>query len=244
MREETAIYRGWMMSVSQYQRFHAGLCDRKLRLINSPEQYRHCHHLPESYLVIAGQTPHTVWLRAEDGISLESVRKALSAFGERAVIVKDYVKSQKHYWNEACYIPNAADSERAWKVVSRFLELQDESSVGGLAFREHVELASIGHHERSGMPLGREFRSFWLDGKVVAVFPNWGKRDESGEYPAVEKFAEIASRVQSRFFAMDIAQLADGRWIIMELGDGQVSGLPDDCDVDSFYSRLAILMAD
>ena len=32
------------------------------RLINDPASYRHCHHLPESYPVIEGHTPHSVWL--------------------------------------------------------------------------------------------------------------------------------------------------------------------------------------
>jgi hypothetical protein len=38
---------------------------------------------------------------------------------------------------------------------------------------------------------------------------------------------------------MDIARTVDGRWIIIELGDGQVAGLPDNCDIEDFYARLA-----
>ena len=54
-------------------------------------------------------------------------------FGGRAVIVKDYVKSQKHAWGEACFIPRADDVEGALRVVRRFLGLQgaDVGESGG-----------------------------------------------------------------------------------------------------------------
>ena len=35
-----------------------------------------------------------------------------------------------------------------------------------------------------------------------------------------------------------IAKKENGEWIIMELGDGQVSGLPDNADTDIFYYNL------
>ena len=38
--------------------------------------------------------------------------------------------------------------------------------------------------------------------------------------------------------SMDIARQKDGEFIIIELGDGQVAGLPDKTDRNEFYSRL------
>jgi hypothetical protein len=37
---------------------------------------------------------------------------------------------------------------------------------------------------------------------------------------------------------MDIAKTKDGEWIIIELGDGQVSGLPDKVDRLQFYDLV------
>lgn len=37
---------------------------------------------------------------------------------------------------------------------------------------------------------------------------------------------------------MDIVQKKTGEWIIMELGDGQVAGLPDNANKKEFYSAL------
>ena len=39
---------------------------------------------------------------------------------------------------------------------------------------------------------------------------------------------------------MDVAQKMDGDWMIVELGDGQVAGLPEKADEDLFYENLKI----
>jgi hypothetical protein len=48
----------------------------------------------------------------------------------------------------------------------------------------------------------------------------------------------VAKAVRSRFFTMDVAKRRDGDWLIVELGDGQVAGLPETADVDRFYKAL------
>ena len=42
----------------------------------------------------------------------------------------------------------------------------------------------------------------------------------------------------SRLFTMDVARTKDGRWMILELGDGQVSGIPERVSADDFYRAL------
>ena len=37
---------------------------------------------------------------------------------------------------------------------------------------------------------------------------------------------------------MDIAQKENGEWMIVELGDGQVSALPEKADVKRFYQSF------
>ncbi len=44
--------------------------------------------------------------------------------------------------------------------------------------------------------------------------------------------------MQSRFFTMDVAKRIDGKWMIIELGDGQVAGLPEKVDIIDFYQAL------
>jgi hypothetical protein len=82
----------------------------------------------------------------------------LRPFGEKPIIVKDYVKSRKHEWNEARYIPSASDRQVVERVVTRFLHVQGEDLNEGLVFREIIDFEPLASHSKSHMPLTREFR--------------------------------------------------------------------------------------
>ena len=125
------------------------------------------------------------------------------------------------------------------RVVGRFLELQGEALAGGLVFREFVEFEPIGVHPRSGMPITEEYRIFWIDGEPLFWSPYWDGADYGGIEPPIERLRRGRAAVRSRFFTMDVARRRDGGWMIVELGDGQVSGLPREADADRFYSALA-----
>ncbi len=234
-----AIYRGWMLKPEDYDRLHAALHSRNLHLINTPRQYKHTHHLPESYAKIESCTPESVWLPiAELDPSLEAVHEAVSRFGQQPIIVKDYVKSRKHEWLEACYIPNAADRDHVEQVVRVFLERQADDLNEGLVFREFVELEFLENHARSGMPLSREMRVFVLDGRPVYVSNYWSA-GQDGEFEQVlQGFLEVIASVESRFFTIDFAKRKNGPWLVLELGDGQTAGLPDDTNEKAFYACL------
>jgi hypothetical protein len=232
---QTIIYRGWMLTAAAYRGLYDALLRRGFTLINDPEQYRHTHHLPESYSVIERHTPKTVWT---EGPAFDQA--LLAPFGDVPLIVKDWVKSQKHAWHEACFIPSAHDADAVRKVVTRFIELQGDGLTGGLVFREFVALEPLTTHSKSGMPLTNEFRIFFLDGKPLVTAEYW----EEGEYtaqPPSDLFLDVAARVNSRFFTMDIARRTSGDWIIMELGDGQVAGIPERLPVQQFYNAIAAL---
>lgn len=232
------MYRGWMLRPEAYGLLHQALAERGVTLINTPDAYRHCHYLPASFAAIADLTPRTVWLAAGGGASMDAVMDAVSVFGDRPIIVKDYVKSRKHEWEEACYIPSATDRADVERVVGRFLELQGADLNEGLVFREFVAFEPLTTHSKSGMPLTREFRLFFLDGEPLLTAEYWEEGDYMGERPPVEVFTEVARRVRSRFFTMDVAKRVDGGWMIVELGDGQVAGLPERVDVGAFYRAL------
>jgi hypothetical protein len=236
---DLAIYRGWMLRPSEYQALHDALRARGVLLINSPEAYRTCHYLPESYPLISDATPASTWLPLNACGDLDTIMALLTPFGDQPVILKDYVKSRKHEWFEACYIPCAADRQAVDRVVTRFLELQGDDISEGLVFRAYVAFQPIGMHPQSGMPLTREHRLFFLDGMLLADAPYWDAPiDETAKLP-IDHFRNLAARVPSRFFTMDVAQRIDGSWMIVELGDAQVAGLPERMDVAAFYAALS-----
>ncbi len=165
--------------------------------------------------------------------------EVLTPLGHRPVIIKDFVKSRKHEWADAFFIPSAADRDAVERVVGRFLELQGDDLNEGLVFREFVEFRPVGIHPKSGMPLTEEYRIFWMDAQPMFWSPYWEEGEYVGTGPPLDLFAETATAVRSRFFSMDVARRIDGAWLIVELGDGQVSGLPRDDDAGPFYEALS-----
>jgi hypothetical protein len=144
------LYRGWMLTPEHYRQLYGALAERDLHLINDPSAYTHCHYLPESYPIIQRYTPRSVWLRTGPEVAFDRVMELLSPFASRAVIVKDFVKSRKHEWSEACYIPSASDRSAVERVVRRFVELQGEDFNEGLVFR-----STLANYGRGGDEAGR-----------------------------------------------------------------------------------------
>lgn len=225
--KECGIYRGWMLTPNQYQELYNGLLSKNIELINSPAQYKHCHYLPNAYSKIESKTPKSNW-----------TKDLTKEFGDNPIIVKDFVKSEKHNWEEACFIPNASNLDKVKSVVDKFIELRGDSLNEGLVFRQFEELEYLAEHSKSGMPLTKEFRIFFANKKILKVFDYWDEGEYGDTKPELGDFMEMAQRIDSNFFTMDIAKKKNGEWIIMELGDGQVAGLPDNADKNVFYNKL------
>lgn len=235
--DEKAIYRGWMLTPGEYEFLYSSLHQFEISLITTPEQYVHCHWFPRSYSIIRDATPRTVWVPSPDCFDIEKNMAAIRRFSGAPLIVKDYVKSRKHEWNQACFIPDSSNEATVARVTRRFLELQDDDLQGGLVYREFVELQHVGTHPKSGMPLTLEYRLFVCNRNVISVCPYWDAEYVS-DIPPIASFEAVLSRVESPFFSCDIAKRISGEWTIVELGDGQVAGLPERCDVSGFYRQL------
>ncbi len=225
------IYRGWMMKPDLYRNFYALLEERGILLINTPEEYERYHLLPGWYDDFKNETSETVWTSGDRMEDIISETKNLDG----SYIVKDYVKSRKHEWYDACFIRDIQDKEDAGKIIANFVERQGSGLVGGVVLRKFERLKQIGFHERSGMPLSEEYRVFIYAGKILALDDYWTQKSGA---PISDKeyqwIASIAAKVRSNFVTVDIARKEDGSLMIMEFGDGQVSGLQQ-LGVDVFY---------
>jgi hypothetical protein len=237
--ETQAVFRGWMMKPDAYAKLYKALRERNVRLINSPEEYRHCHYLPESFDLIQARSPRTIWMKLNGAPDFGAVLEQLHGFGSRPIVVKDYVKSRKHEWVDACFIPSAAESESVRRVVTNFVERQGTDLNEGLVFREFVDFQSIGSHPKSRLPIFQEYRLFFLDGEALGVVEYWESGDYTPDGPPTKEFEDIARRIRSRFFTMDVAKTRSGEWLVVELGDGQVAGLPEKLDIDHLYGGFA-----
>ena len=217
-----AIYRGWMMKPDLYRLFYEKLSEKGIILINTSEEYQRYHLLPGWYEDFKEVTAKTVW---ENQGTLQSAL-ALTDGLAGPYIVKDYVKSRKHEWYDACFISDISNRENAERVITYFIERQGDNLVGGVVLRKYESLKSIGFHEKSGMPLSEEYRVFVFAGRVLTIEGYWtadqkvNLTDEEMDW-----IGNVAKRLKSNFVTIDIARREDGRLMIMELGDGQVSGL-------------------
>lgn len=215
------IYRGWMMSPHMYENFYNMLLERGIQLINSPKEYAKYHLLPGWYKDFEGFTPFSVWSESKN---IDYVLK-LTENIEGAFIVKDYVKSRKHEWYDACFIKDIKDKEETTRVIGNFITRQGESLEGGVVLRKFVSLKCIGKHKDSGMPISEEYRIFVFKGKILIADNYWNKDKEvnisEDEYAWIES---IASKVGSGFVTVDLARKADGSLIIMEMGEDRYRG--------------------
>ncbi|SFF45844.1 hypothetical protein SAMN04487969_14228 [Paenibacillus algorifonticola] len=240
-QKEKALYRGWMMTGEVYFQLYNHLKNKNIELINNIDEYNFCHYTPNSYDVIKKITPLTVWLhKSEIEDSLDKVFDVVEVFGQGPIILKDYVKSRKHDWNEACFIPDASNKNKLLQVVKSFIELQGDELNEGLVFKAFVNLEFLSHHPQSGAPLSKEFRIFFLEGKPLITLEYWDEGVYGENKPELTPFIEIAKKINSHFFTMDIAKVENGSWVILELGDGQVSGLPNNADLIRFYNNIKL----
>lgn len=242
-----ALYRGWMLSVEDYGKLHAALVRRNVWLVNAPDQYQTCHHFDGWYETLEERTPRSAWVEGRD---VEGAVRLVEEF-DGPCVVRDFVKSRKHEWGDACFVESPADARR---VVRNFVERQGESLVGGIVVRQFVKLRHLGRHPKSGVPMSLEYRSFWLDGEPLLTVPYWAEASYPTEAfevegpagavavgfePPVEKFREAVAQLDSRLVALDLAMTDEGDWIVVEVGDGQVSGLARPADARALYDALA-----
>jgi hypothetical protein len=220
-----AWYRGWMIPTDFYRELDDALIGRNSRLIVDPDAYRSAHEFPGWYDTVRDVSPAGEWTFHANLADVPLVVRNLS-LGPGPAIVKDFVKSRKHEWDEACYIPSLADRATTARVVSRFIELQGDDLQGGLVFRAYEDFGD-----------SPEARVWWVDGAPVLVTAH---PDTPAQTPAPD-LAHISAAVHNlgcRFVTTDVAQRRDGVWRVIEVGDGQVSDFPAGVDPVLLFEPL------
>jgi hypothetical protein len=147
------------------------------------------------------------------------------------VFVKGTVQSRKARGWKACLAETADELER---LTAAYLSLEGRTR-GRVIVRELVKLRHV-QSSPQGFPFGREYRVF-LYGKSILGYGYYWEGDDpledltSEEEAAVLGLARTAARIGTPFVSVDIGQLEDGHWIVIESGDAQFSG----------YSKIPVL---
>jgi len=227
-----------MLKPFQYTKLYNELLRKNYILVNNPVEYQNCHYLPDSLLFINNCTPKTIYQKIDNEDNIEFLLKRAEVFEGKPVIIKDYVKSEKHYWKTACFVENSNDTIKLRESIKFFISLRENAFNEGIVLREFVELENLSVHSKCGMPLSVEFRLFFFNNELLDIFDYWEEGDYKIEKPDINFFIELAKSVTSNFFTMDIAKKKDDEYIVMELGDGQVAGIPEKVNKFDFYEKL------
>jgi hypothetical protein len=164
---------------------------------------------------------------------------------EGPFVLKGQTNSKKFQWNTHMF---AEDKYEAGDVFAR---LASDGHVGHqqIYVRKYEPLTKLAQG-LNGLPITEEYRFFVLDGQIVDAGFYWSSHtdDLKRKYdPFVEVPEEFTQKViekiknRIRFWVFDVARKADGEWIVIELNDGQQSGLSE-IDPDRFYRNLRNLL--
>jgi hypothetical protein len=121
----------------------------------------------------------------------------------------------KHHWDEAAFIPDLTDTDRAWAVAQRFRELRDDDFAGGFVLRRFESFT------------GAEARTWWVDGvcRLATAHPDTPDDLPPDDLPVAALQPAIAG-LALPFVTADLVRNTEGGWRLVEVGDGQVSDRP------------------
>jgi len=218
------ILRSWMLNIEQYKKLYTILNRNGLRLVNNPEQYLNCHYYPNVYDEIKQFAPKSLWFKDLSDISINIHRESLDS----DIIIKDYVKSEKGH-DDIFLLEKQMDNKQFCELVHKFKEFRGKHFNEGIVFKEFVKLKKYGEK-------ANEFRIFVFKGRIISCSQNSDLG--FGECPDTTFLIDIIEKIDSNYFTIDIAEKEDGSWIILECGDGQVSGLSNNQSEYIYYSNF------
>ena len=200
------------------------------RLINSPDEHDYIADVAAYAPDLGHLTPQT-WTTWAD-------------LPEGAYIVKGRENSRKFQWATHMF---SATREDVPRVAARLLE-DPLINHQGLVVREYIPLHKLDEGLYQ-LPISNEWRCFFYKERLLAKGFYWASHPEDLDKafctPEAEAVAIEARRIVSEhvpFFVLDVAETADGRWIIIEINDAQMSGLSMVIP-EELYSNLAAALS-
>lgn len=195
-------------------------------LVNDLDQHRYIADF-EWYFDLADLTPRT-WF---DATINESAYNG-------PFIVKGKTNSRKFQWDTLMY---AKDRGEAMNISS---QLSNDPYIGeqGIIYRKYVPLR-IFEIGVNGLPFSNEWRFFFYKNYMLTYGFYWSCIDDLtvGEmnHDGIDFAYKCAELIKDKctFFVLDIAEKAEGGWILIEINDGQMSGLSE-CQAEILYGTL------
>ena len=210
---------------------------------------------------------HEIFALASERIPKTVVRKieaTAKEFGTPFFLRTD-LSSGKHSWVKTYFVNSIGNLDRhIYEIISHHL-LADIFGIPFSSFfvREYIPLESYFTAFWGDMPVAKERRYFIKDSKVQCHHEYWVEgavregmerkgipesdwlpklrnlnREEAKE---VEELSNIAAKVGRHFdgyWSVDFAKAKDGRWLLIDMGKGEISYHKPDCEFAIHEGRV------
>lgn len=218
--ETPCLWIGFIPSADRYAAIYDEAQKKKIRLLNTPDEHLRVQEFDRLYPYIQEITPESIVLTQADQAAAAIAQLGLPIF------VKGTVQSRKSRGWKACV---AESEEELARLTDAYLTLTGRTR-GRVIARKLVRLRHV-QSSPQGFPFGREYRVFLYRNDILAWGYYWEGKDPLEELTQEEQSAvlqmaqEASHRVGVPFVAVDIGQLENGDWIVIEMGDGQFAGV-------------------
>ena len=225
-----------------YEELTSDLHFRGARLINTNAGHRYIANLEDWYEDLGPELTPRTWFNGPSELPDDG----------RAFVLKGRTNSRKDRWRTLMFAANKREA------IEIYCKLMDDCLIApqGVVIREYRPLMSFPIENLAGSPVTKEYRFFVYDGKVIAGGYYWSNfleelrtYEDSPFYPSaadvpvgvLQVFIDCIRKPVDggpSFYVIDMGQLKTGGWIVIELNDGQMSGLSD-VNPDLLYHGLA-----
>lgn len=208
-----------------YKEVSDDLLNNGCYLINSPEQYNFIASF--EYYEKVKEFTFPTWKQNE-----------FIYAPEQRYIVKGTTNSKKFDWSKLMF---AGSKKRAIEISC---ELKKDSLIGeqDIIFRQYIPLKTyeIGINE---LPFTNEWRFFYYKNNLLSYGYYWSIAENKSDKidNKMVSFANgIAEIIKDHvdFFTLDVAEKENGGYILVEINDGQMSGLSDN-NPEILYENLS-----
>lgn len=205
-------------AIPAYDDYYARWLNEGVQLVHSPDEHRRASELAVWYPLLVDLTPRSLWGREPPDAELVAAELGWPIFLKGSRQTSHHRKSLSVVEGPEAYARVIAEYTR-----DPILHWQE------VVCRRYVPLRRVEDVTLDRVPSSFEFRTFWWRGELVGFGRYWWEGqayeptpEERDQATAVAR--EAARRVNVAFLVVDVAQAADGRWIVIECNDGQEAG--------------------
>ena len=219
-QETLGLCIGYIPTPERYEAIYYAALHKGIKLLNTPKQHLTVQEFDRGYPKLLNLTPESII------ITHKSECQTITERLEFPVFVKGVVQSKKTKGWKACIAESLAELE----TLTQELLTQKSVARGRVVVRKLVKLRHSRYAE-NGFPLGREYRVFIYCEKVLGWGYYWQGEDPlkklspSEEKQVLEIAIAAAKSLNVPYISVDVGQLENGEWIVIETGDPQFSGV-------------------